>query len=161
MEGNCNMPTKGGTACRIKSQNGPCHLHRASSGHGVVYVLANECMPGIVKVGWTRGDAATRASGLTTTSVAKPFTVAFSTPTIDNAQKIEAAAHRALAGCRVSAGREFFRCTAKYAEDAITEQLEALPAPTSRAAEKASGVHTVVVPAGTTELRVMFEALDI
>ena len=158
MEGNCNAPTKGGTACRIKSQNGPCHLHRTSSGHGVVYVLSNECMPGVVKVGWTRGDAATRAAGLNTTSVATPFTVDFSTPTIGNAQKIEAAAHKALAGCRVSAAREFFRCTAQYAEDAITEQLAALPAP---AAEKAPGVHTVVVPAGTTELHIMFETLGI
>ena len=44
---------------------------------GFVYILTNECMPGLVKIGSTQQDPVERARTLSNTSVPFPFNVAF------------------------------------------------------------------------------------
>jgi len=39
-----------------------------------VYILTNESMPGLVKIGWTAGDPNERADALSTTGVPTRFT---------------------------------------------------------------------------------------
>ena len=44
---------------------------------GLIYVLTNEAMPGLVKIGITGSDPNSRADQLYTTGVPVPFTVEF------------------------------------------------------------------------------------
>lgn len=148
----CGATTKAGKPCRRNTGGDVCHLHADNNDSGVVYVLTNETMPGLVKIGWTRGCANKRAVALSApTGVAVPFKVAYTSDKVVGAHAVEIAVHQALNGCRLQDNREFFRCTATYARAAIEEQL---PAPLA-------GVHTVTVPEGTTELRILFGTLSV
>lgn len=76
---------------------------------GWVYVLSNEFMPGIYKVGMTTTSPATRAKELSSaTGVPVPFKIEAAFHCEDPAAS-EAAIHQALADCRVNDSREFFK----------------------------------------------------
>ena len=79
--------------------------------HGIVYVLANPCMPGIVKIGMTeRSNIEARLKELYTTGVPLPFECKFACKVKKSeCAKIEKALHTAFAPQRVNANREFFR----------------------------------------------------
>lgn len=80
------------------------------SPRGWVYVLENEAMPGLYKVGMTTNSPDKRAAELSGgTSVPKKFHVvkAFRT---QHPEKHEAEIHRLLARFRINDGREFFKC---------------------------------------------------
>lgn len=86
---------------------------------GWVYVLTNPAMPGLVKIGLTSRNPQARAAELTrATGVPAPFVIAWCRAVSDCAY-VEAAVHRMLSGKRVSGRREFFRCEAKTARQAI------------------------------------------
>ena len=75
---------------------------------GIVYVLTNPAMPGLVKIGKTaRKDVRTRLAELYTTGVPVPFECAFAARVPDPA-KVELAFHRAFTQQRRNASREFF-----------------------------------------------------
>ena len=78
---------------------------------GIVYVLANPCMPGIVKIGMTeRSNIEARLKELYTTGVPLPFECKFACKVKKSeCAKIEKAMHTAFAPQRVNANREFFR----------------------------------------------------
>ena len=76
---------------------------------GYVYILTNEAMPGLVKIGKTTRDPASRALELHQTGVPFPFTVALSVFAPD-CHELERAVHADLNDCRVRPDREFFRC---------------------------------------------------
>lgn len=78
---------------------------------GIVYVLTNPCMPGIVKIGMTeRKNIEARLKELYTTGVPLPFECKFACNVKKNeCTKIEKALHTAFAPQRVNANREFFR----------------------------------------------------
>lgn len=79
--------------------------------HGIVYVLTNPVMPGIVKIGMTeRSNIDKRLRELYTTGVPVPFECAYACK-VDPADcsKIEKALHKAFEPQRVNANREFFR----------------------------------------------------
>ena len=78
---------------------------------GIVYVLTNPCMPGIVKIGMTeRKNIEARLKELYTTGVPLPFDCKFACNVKKNeCAKIEKALHTAFAPQRVNANREFFR----------------------------------------------------
>ena len=78
---------------------------------GIVYVLANPCMPGIVKIGMTeRSNIEARLKELYTTGVPLPFECKFACKVKKSeCAKIEKALHTAFAPQRVNANREFFR----------------------------------------------------
>lgn len=86
---------------------------------GYVYVLSNQSMPGVVKVGRSIHGGATRSRSLYQTGVATPFTLEFEIYTKDH-EWLESQAHMSLRFHRVNPDREFFRCPAS---DAIEEIL--------------------------------------
>lgn len=75
---------------------------------GYVYVLTNECMPGIVKIGKTNREGDDRFKELYTTGVPTPFDLAYQIHTLDMAL-LEFAAHKEFDEHRLNKSREFFR----------------------------------------------------
>lgn len=75
----------------------------------IVYVLTNAAMPGLIKIGMTRGsETATRTSQLYTTGVPLPFECAYECA-VPNAVDVERALHTAFGPFRINPNREFFR----------------------------------------------------
>ncbi|WP_163372909.1 GIY-YIG nuclease family protein [Endozoicomonas acroporae] len=76
---------------------------------GIVYVLTNPAMPGIVKIGKTsRGDIHARLNELYSTGVPLPFECAYAGK-VEDESKVEKAFHLAFGPYRVNAKREFFQ----------------------------------------------------
>jgi hypothetical protein len=76
---------------------------------GIVYVLTNAAMPGLVKIGMTDDqDANSRIGQLYTTGVPLPFEVQYACR-VDNPLEVEDALHVAFAPQRINPKREFFR----------------------------------------------------
>lgn len=76
---------------------------------GLIYVLTNAAMPGLVKIGVTfMSDPESRATQLYTTGVPVPFDVLFAGQ-VANARKVEQALHNAFRDHRVNPKREFFQ----------------------------------------------------
>ena len=76
---------------------------------GYVYILENDSMPGLIKIGRTSRDSVERARELSsTTGVPTPFKVAFELPSAEYEQ-LEGKIHNRLAGYRVTSNREFFK----------------------------------------------------
>lgn len=107
--------------------------------YGLIYLLANEAMPGMVKIGKTTRDAEARIRELYTTGVPLPFEClcACRVPMV-HLDALEKAIHAAFSANRVSANREFFRIspdraiplfkvlTAMNGRDATIEVAEAI-----------------------------------
>lgn len=85
---------------------------------GVVYVMTNESMPGLVKIGMTTRGSIRRAEELYQTGVPTPFKVAAEFRSVD-CRKLEAMVHEALIEHRVSNSREFFRISLEAACECI------------------------------------------
>lgn len=75
---------------------------------GIVYVLTNDFMPGIVKIGYTAQSVEARLKELDKTGVPWPFKCHFAIRT-DRYKEIEALAHNAFSDYRVRDNREFFQ----------------------------------------------------
>jgi len=99
----------------------------AAMTKGYVYILTNEAMPGLVKIGKTTRDPASRALELHQTGVPFPFTVAHSVFAPD-CHDLERSVHDAMTLCRLRPDREFFQCELDVAiaalEDCHTSQVE-------------------------------------
>lgn len=82
-----------------------------ANDYGVVYVLTNPVMPGLVKIGMTkRGDVAKRMKELYKTGVPVPFECAYACKVKSDAcSRIELAMHRTFEKKRVNDSREFFK----------------------------------------------------
>ncbi len=82
-----------------------------TSDYGIVYVLVNECMPGLVKIGKTsRKDMGLRLRELYTTGVPLPFECRYACRVkLSHMDELEKALHQAFAPNRVNQSREFFR----------------------------------------------------
>ena len=74
---------------------------------GLIYVLTNEAMPGLIKIGITGSDPNSRADQLYTTGVPVPFTVEFAGE-VPNPRPVEQALHNAFRDHRINPKREFF-----------------------------------------------------
>jgi hypothetical protein len=74
----------------------------------IVYLLTNEAMPGLVKVGRTNADLAVRIRQLFQTGVPLPFELFYACE-VANSTFVEAQLHDAFGDHRVSRNREFFR----------------------------------------------------
>lgn len=79
--------------------------------YGIVYVLTNECMPGIVKIGKTsRLNLDARMKELFSTGVPLPFQCVHACKVkLCHMDELERALHCAFAPNRINANREFFR----------------------------------------------------
>lgn len=96
-----------------------------SANEGTVYVLTNRSMPGLVKIGWTRGTAKDRAAGLSSTSVPDPFEVAFECLS-EEPEKLEKRVHRKLRAARLNKKREFFELPLSAVRAVIEEECAAI-----------------------------------
>ena len=74
---------------------------------GYVYVMSNEAMPGLYKIGCTSRNPSERASDLYSTGVPAPFVVEYCVYIEDYAY-LEKVAHNNLSNYNYS--KEFFRC---------------------------------------------------
>ena len=75
---------------------------------GIVYILSNPAMDGLVKIGKTaRDDVGIRLKELFGTGVPFPFKCEYAVTT-DKADEVEAALHKAFQPNRVNPSREFF-----------------------------------------------------
>lgn len=99
---------------------------------GYVYVLSNESMPGVVKVGRSIHGGAARSISLYGTGVATPFKLEFEIFTPDH-EWLESQVHMNLRFSRVNPNREFFKCPPSDAIEEILaiymERLLANPTP--------------------------------
>ena len=86
--------------------------------YGIVYLLTNPVMPGLVKIGMTaQKDIEKRMRELYTTGVPVPFECQFACKVKKgDCVKIEKALHAAFASQRVNANREFFRIQVEQAK---------------------------------------------
>ncbi len=84
----------------------------------IVYILINEAMPGLIKIGRTSTDLATRIKGLYTTGVPLPFELFYACE-VTKADFVESNLHEAFGDHRVSKGREFFRIAPERARAAL------------------------------------------
>lgn len=85
---------------------------------GYVYILTNDSMPGLVKIGRTSREVELRASELWQTGVPSPFQVFWSCKTPD-CVKLEAYVHGDLRKHRVSKSREFFQVDPDRAVESV------------------------------------------
>ncbi len=89
---------------------------------GVVYILVNDSMPGLVKIGYTLDTAEARAKELSGHSgVPVPFRVVWTTEKIPEPRVVEQKVHERISSLRASAGREFFRIDSESAIVVIKE----------------------------------------
>jgi hypothetical protein len=84
----------------------------------IVYVLTNEAMPGLVKIGCTQGDLATRVRSLFQTGVPLPFEVFYACE-VEDCKFVEKQMHDAFGDHRVSKSREFFRIAPERVKAAL------------------------------------------
>lgn len=98
---------------------------------GYVYILVNQSMPGLIKIGRTLRDSRMRARELSSTGVPTPFQVAFEI-FADQHEALEEKIHYELADFRVNVTREFFR----YPLDKAIELLLKLSKPTQNSTEQ-------------------------
>ncbi len=81
-----------------------------AKGDGRVYVLTNEAMPGLVKIGFSMKDPTIRAEDLSKeTGIPMPFVVVYKALVV-SPRDIEQEVHVNLESNRVNNQREFFRC---------------------------------------------------
>lgn len=85
---------------------------------GWVYVISNDAMPGLVKVGFTSKDPDLRASELNHTGSPLPYVVDYEV-LIEHPRDIEQQVHRKLSEFRK--GREWFRCTPEFAVSVVQQ----------------------------------------
>lgn len=86
-------------------------MKSSEPNYGIVYLLENEAMPGLVKIGKTsRCDLEKRMKELFTTGVPLPFECAYACRVkLSHMDELERALHTAFAPSRVNENREFFR----------------------------------------------------
>ena len=89
------------------------------TGKQYVYVLTNDTMPGLVKIGYTKNDPGVRAKQINAaTGVAMDFNVEWAYSCF-NGIELEQEVHKYLDSFRVNKNREFFRMTVEEAKSVI------------------------------------------
>ena len=83
-----------------------------------VYILTNEAMPGVIKIGWTDNSVEQRMKELDKTGTPLPFTCYFA-KRVDDPKFVESKLHEAFDEFRIRENREFFRMSADQAKAAL------------------------------------------
>lgn len=84
----------------------------------IVYILTNEAMEGLVKIGRTTTSVEQRIKELDNTSIPLPFQC-FYAAEVGNSALVEGKLHRIFADKRIRNNREFFRVAANQVREAI------------------------------------------
>lgn len=96
-------------------------INRSGEGKYWIYVLSNEVMPDVVKIGYTKQLPEERANQISSaTGVATPFKVEYAFKCHEG-EFLESEIHKHLDSCRVSTNREFFSIGIKEAKEVIEE----------------------------------------
>lgn len=88
---------------------------------GWVYVISNQAMPGLIKIGYSTKDPELRARELNHTGSPHPYIVEYEM-LIDEPYRLEQQVHKALR--HQGEGREWFRCSAEEAIAVIKQVAE-------------------------------------
>jgi len=105
---------------------------------GIVYVLGNSAMPGLVKIGMTDDlDANARIGQLYTTGVPLPFELLYACR-VDNPLEVERGLHVAFGPQRINPKREFFRVDPEQAIAILRLLNKADPSASDATAEVAN-----------------------
>lgn len=89
------------------------------AGKQYVYILTNDTMPGLVKIGYTKNDPSKRAQQINAaTGVAMDFNVEWAYPCY-NGFELEQEVHTYLDSFRLNKNREFFKMTVEEAKSVI------------------------------------------
>ena len=91
--------------------------------HGWCYVMTNQHMPGLVKIGWTSRSPSDRASELYTTAIPDLHQIEYAAEAVE-ADLAEKSAHTILKSTRVNSSREYFRCSVKDAMAVVRESSQ-------------------------------------
>ena len=83
-----------------------------------VYILINEAMPGIIKIGWTDKTVEERMKELDRTATPLPFTCYYA-KRVDDPTFVESKLHQAFDEFRIRDNREFFRMSPDQAKAAL------------------------------------------
>ena len=84
-----------------------------------VYILTNDTMPGLVKIGYTKNDPSKRAQQINAaTGVAMDFNVEWAYPCY-NGFELEQEVHTYLDSFRLNKNREFFKMTVEEAKSVV------------------------------------------
>jgi len=83
-----------------------------------VYILTNEAMPGIIKIGWTDNTVEQRMKELDKTATPLPFTCYFA-KRVKEPTFVESKMHQAFDEFRIRDNREFFRMSPEQAKAAL------------------------------------------
>ena len=83
-----------------------------------IYILTNEAMPGLIKIGKTSNSVAQRMRELDGSGIPLPFQCYYAAR-VDNALFVETRLHKAFGDFRVRANREFFRLDPFRAQSAL------------------------------------------
>jgi len=89
---------------------------------GCIYILENDAMPGLYKVGWTERSPEERAKELSGTGLPSPYRVAFSKST-NLTGEVEKLIHKHLDEYRLRSNREFFKADLKILKKTVQEFL--------------------------------------
>ena len=84
----------------------------------IVYILTNEAMPGLIKIGLTTTTVEQRMRELDQSSVPLPFDCYYAAK-VENAALVERKLHNAFGDHRIRASREFFRLDPFRAKSAL------------------------------------------
>lgn len=84
------------------------HRGRKAIMPNIIYVLTNEAMPGLVKIGLTMDSVESRIAQLNTAGVPLPFECYFAAE-VDDCNRIERILHKLFSDERINPKREFFR----------------------------------------------------
>lgn len=90
---------------------------------GFVYILSNEAMIGLLKIGYSTKIPEIRAKELSSTGVPDAFRVSYYC-IVENANLIEQEVHKSLSYCRYSDNREFFKVSLSSAIQKIKSTCE-------------------------------------
>jgi T5orf172 domain len=85
----------------------------------IVYILTNEAMPGLIKIGCTNVELASRIKQLYTTGVPLPFELFYACE-VKEGLSVEGKLHDAFGDHRISKSREFFRLAPERAKAALS-----------------------------------------
>jgi hypothetical protein len=96
-------------------------INHSGEGKYWIYVLSNESMPDVIKIGHTKQSPKERANQISSaTGVATPFKVEYAFKCHEG-EFLEAEIHKHLESCRVRTNREFFNIGVKEAKEVIEE----------------------------------------
>ena len=109
---------------------------------GIVYILTNQAMPGLVKIGMTtNNDVKERMNELFTTGVPAPFHCVKAVKSVKH-KEVEKALHKALRKNRYHSNREFYEIEADHLSDLLDELGDKDVTPKPDVVAEAAGSHT-------------------